>query len=76
MTNEEWRALVALRKTKRNLAERQKRLVLKLRRSRKAFKADSGLQTELRRVANLCMKLEQPLHHLLGVVLVEEVMTC
>jgi len=62
-TREEWKKAVRLRKTRLNLAVRQRTLLRKLRSGRSKFRADAELQTELRRVAALCLKLGE---HLFG----------
>lgn len=61
MTRSEWEEAARLRKTKRNLAGRQRRLLTRLRCARAKFRADAALQTELRRVAALCLRLGERL---------------
>ncbi len=74
MTREEWEKAVALRKTKRNLAARQRRLAFKLRLNMSKFRSNPVLQTELRRVAALCLKLGERLDPGLAREVVADVM--
>ena len=56
--HESWKKNQKVQKTKRNLVRRQRELVRKLRARPSKFDQDEALRTELRRVANLCVKLD------------------
>jgi hypothetical protein len=59
----EWREMVAKKAAKKRLKARMKRLVHKLQSRPETFRRDPDIQTELRRVASLCVKLEERLHY-------------
>ena len=59
----DWAEVVALKKKKHRLRLRMKRLVRKLVIWPESFRKNHELQTELRRVAALCSKLEERLHY-------------
>ncbi len=61
MDMNEWREEQALRKAKTRLRARQRALVHKLTSKPETFRRDEKIQTELRRVAKLCLTLDVPL---------------
>jgi hypothetical protein len=80
-TAEEWKKHVAERQAarelsakKKRLLARQRRLRLKLKNNTTRFRRDDKLQTELRRVAALCLKLEVPLDGALEHEIIRDVM--
>ncbi len=62
-TAEEWNVQAKLVRTKMRLRRRQLKLVHVLNSRPETFRADPKVQTELRRVGNLCNKIGVSLHH-------------
>jgi hypothetical protein len=59
MTREEWEKTQKVHKTKRNLRHRQQKLVALLYRNKQRFRRNPKAQVELRRIAALCVRLEE-----------------
>jgi hypothetical protein len=69
-----WSEIVALKKSRLHLKRRMNRLVRKLQAKPETFRRDPDIQTELRRVANLCLKLQERLHYKLENEVIKGVM--
>ena len=70
---EEWNKVQKEKRTLHRLKKRQQKLVENLRRWPHGCRQNHKFQTELRRVAALCMKLDTPLLSLLELEIIQSV---